>query len=273
MPHTNRGRHEHGQNFLVDHRIIRRITSLVDDVPGPIVELGAGDGALTLPLVDSGRSVVAVEIDVSRAQRLESRLRQRVVGQPSRARQSSSAVRVVVHDMLDYRFTDPETVVVSNVPFHLTTALLRKLLADRGWRHAVLLTQWEVARRRAGVGGASLMTALWWPWFEFTVHERVPARSFRPVPSVDGGLFTIVRRAHPLVDDRRDYQSFVKRVFTGPGRGLRGAARTAGRTSSAQLARWARDNGLPSNALPRDLNAEQWAGLWRLCRADGPRPR
>jgi 23S rRNA (adenine-N6)-dimethyltransferase len=105
-------------------------------------------------------------------------------------------------------------VIAGNLPFHLTTAMLRRILHGPGWTDAVLLVQWEVARRRAGVGGATMMTAQWWPWFEFGLVRKVSASSFRPRPSVDGGLITIRRRADPLVapSDRRRYQAMVHRA-------------------------------------------------------------
>ncbi len=75
-------------------------------------------------------------------------------------------------------------VIVGNIPYHLTAPILRRLLSRPRWHDAILLTQWEVARKRAGVGGGTMMTAQAAPWFEFALHGRVPARSFRPVPNV-----------------------------------------------------------------------------------------
>src|SRR5690606_4047610 len=87
------------------------------------------------------------------------------------------------------------------------------------WRHAVLLTQWEVARKRAGVGGSTMMTAQCGPWFTFTLHGRVPSTGFAPRPSVDGGVVQITRRTEPLIPlkQRNAYERFVRAVFTGPG--------------------------------------------------------
>jgi 23S rRNA (adenine-N6)-dimethyltransferase len=111
-----------------------------------------------------------------------------------------------------------------------------------------------VARRRAGVGGATMMTAQWWPWFEFALVQRVPASAFRPSPTVDGGLMTIARRPDPLVAaaDRREYQAMVHRVFTGRGRGLGQILRRQGLAG----------NDIRPSALPRDLTAVQWAALF-----------
>ncbi len=243
------GRHELGQNFLVDRRVIAHVGELVAGTTGPIVEVGAGDGALTLPLSRYGRPVTAVEVDSGRARRL--------------ARRVPANVTVVNADILRFRLPRHPHVVVGNLPFHLTTSIMRRLLSASDWRTAVLLVQWEVARRRAGVGGASMLTAAWWPWYAFEVHARVPARAFRPAPSVDGGLLTMTRRAVPLVAERGPYQDLVRRVFTGRGRGLTEILERTGRLDRQAVRAWASDTRVTPHALPKDLTAGQWASLWR----------
>ncbi|MEU1539934.1 rRNA adenine N-6-methyltransferase family protein [Actinacidiphila glaucinigra] len=133
------GRHELGQNFLTDRTVIASIEALVAATSGPIVEIGPGDGALTLPLSRTGRPLTAVEIDPRRAQRLQRRL--------------PRGAHVVNTDVLRYRFPREPHVIVGNLPFHLTTTIMRRVLAADRWDSAVLLVQWEVARRRAGIGG------------------------------------------------------------------------------------------------------------------------
>ncbi len=255
MSPPHQGRHEHGQNFLHDRGVIDTVVEIVARTDGPILEVGAGDGALTLPLQRLGRPLTAIEVDARRAARL--------------ARRTSAATRVVDADFLQYRLPRAPHVIVGNLPFHLTTAMLRRILHGPGWTDAVLLVQWEVARRRAAVGGATMMTAQWWPWFEFALVRRVSADSFRPRPSVDGGVMTISRRAEPLVDarDRRSYQAMVHRVFTGRGHGIAQIlARGPGRLNTRQ---WLRENNIRASALPRDLSAAQWADLFASSRRLG----
>ncbi len=235
------GRHELGQNFLHHRPTIDRIVRLVRATDGPILEIGAGDGAITRQLATLGRDVRAVDLDEHRVHRLRRRL-------PS--------VSVVHGDALRVPLDRP--VVVGNLPFHLTTPILRRLLTDGRWADAVLLTQWEVARKRAGVGGRTMLTAQTVPWFDFTLHGRVPADAFRPKPGVDGGLLTISRRPGPLVDpaERAAYERFVRQAFTGRGRGIEqilGAGPWRARLRAA---------GVPPSALPRDLTPDQWAALW-----------
>lgn len=239
--------------------MIGRVLALVDAAPGPVVELGAGGGALTRPLAGLGRSLTAIELDPRRAEALSRDLNRDLGG----------TVQVVRADVLTWRHPSHAHVVVGNVPFHLTTAILRKLLAEPTWSVAVLLTQWEAARRRCGVGGTSQLTVQWTPWYEFRLDRRVPAQAFRPVPSVDGGLFTIHRRPAPLVPgaERRAYQAWVAEVFGGRGRGLTQVlARTRHPLPSARARRWLAQRGFAADALPGRLDADDWADLWREVR-------
>jgi 23S rRNA (adenine-N6)-dimethyltransferase len=172
--------------------------------PLPVLELGAGSGAITDALVQAGLAVTAVELDPGQARRLRDTF--------------SGRADVVTADMLRFTYADGPHHVVSNVPFGITTPLLRRLLAQQRWHTAVLILQWEVARKRAGVGGTTMLTASWWPWYEFTLDRRVPASAFRPPPAVDAGILVMRRRAEPLIagEECRACQQLVRAVFTGP---------------------------------------------------------
>ena len=228
------GPHELGQNFLVDPGVAARIAGLVP--PGPVVELGPGDGALTRHLARRPDPLTVVELDDGRARSLR--------------RTFGGRVDVVHGDMLAFRYTEPHQ-IASNVPFGITTPVLRHVLGQTAWQNAVLLLQWEVARKRAAVGGTTLLTASWWPWYEFGLAGRVPASAFRPRPAVDGGLLVVNRRARPLVGpaDRQAYQRLVTDAFRGDrlGQTLRGRP---------GIRRWAA-------ARPRDLDADDWAAVFQ----------
>ena len=128
----------------------------------------------------------------------------------------------------------------------------------------MLVTQWEVARKRAGVGGTTQLTAQWWPWFTFTLDRRVPSTAFRPRPNVDGGLLLIDRRREPLLPESelRDFQSWVATVFSSRGRGVAEILRRNGVPAAlagqiaGQIARRRRRS--QALVLPRDLRAEDW---------------
>ena len=159
--------------------------------------------------------------------------------------------------------------------------MLRRILHGPGWTDAVLLVQWEVARRRAAVGGATMMTAQWWPWFEFGLGPKgFRRRRSGREPSVDGGLMTIGRRADPLVDaaDRRRYQAMVHQVFTGRGRGI---AQILSRqiATTGHVRNWLRDNDVradrrcrgtcPPHSGRRCSRLPAGSAIWRLPTASG----
>ncbi|MFF4756216.1 23S ribosomal RNA methyltransferase Erm [Streptomyces sp. NPDC002514] len=260
MPTYRHGRHEFGQNFLTDNSVIDAIVGLVSRTDGPIVEIGPGSGALTLPLQTLGRPITAVELDRGQARSLGGRV-------------DPHTTTVVHEDFLRYRLPRFPHTVVGNLPFHLTTAMLRRLMHAERWSTAVLVTQWEVARRRAGVGGATMMTAQWWPWYEFTLERRVPCAAFTPRPGVDAGLMVVRRLSEPLLAPaaRHAYQGFVHAVFTGRGHGLRQILpRLAPPHRADAVRRWLAAQRFGSTPLPRDLSARQWAELFTVVRRPPP---
>lgn len=246
------GRHELGQNFLTHKPTLTRLTDLVAQTDGPILEIGAGDGALTRRLATLDRPLTAIDIDEHRVDTLRRRL---------------SGIHVEHADAMTFPLAAP--VVVGNIPFHLTTPLLRRILNSRDWQRTILLTQWEVARKRAGVGGSTMMTAQSGPWYQFSLQGRVPAWAFSPQPSVDGGILDIVRRGPPLIptEQKKAYEHFVKAVFTGRGRNLPQIVRHAWGKNPGRVKSALGTARVPHGALPRDLTAEQWAALWRALNA------
>lgn len=123
-----------------------------------MVDLGAGDGALTLPLVGRGCRVLAVELHPRRA----SRLRERVEGSP---------VAVLELDVAAFRWPGHPFRVVANPPYAGINVLVRRLLAVRQLRSADLVVAEGVARGLAGryAGRVELGT-------------RLPAQAFRNRP-------------------------------------------------------------------------------------------
>ncbi|MDU0479566.1 23S ribosomal RNA methyltransferase Erm [Staphylococcus chromogenes] len=246
------GRHEHGQNFLIDTTIVNVCVQHVARTSGPIVEIGPGSGALTFPMSRLGRPIIAVEIDAAMVKTL------------NRAK-SGGSIDILHADFLSYQLPTYPHVVAGNIPFSLTTAILRKLLRAPGWTDAVLLMQWEVARRRAGVGGVTMMTAQWAPWFTFELGERVPRSAFKPRPNVDGGILLISRVDEPEVSvkDQKAFQAMVHSVFTGKGRGLAEILVRARLFESKTLARRGLESrGISASALPPNLSRIDWVDLF-----------
>ncbi|MFB7588047.1 23S ribosomal RNA methyltransferase Erm [Streptomyces sp. NPDC056169] len=243
-------RRELGQNFLQDDRAVRNLVRQVEGDGRHVLEIGPGKGAITEELLHSFDTVTAVEMDPHWAAHVRKKF-------------SGERVTVFQGDFLDFRFPSEIDTVIGNVPFGITTQILRCLLESTDWQSASLIVQWEVARKRAGHSGGSLLTTSWAPWYEFEVHDRVRAASFRPMPSVDGGILTIRRRPRPLLPESacRAFQNFAEAVFTGRGRGL---AEILRRHIPRQSYRPLADrHGIPDGGLPKDLTLTQWVALFQ----------
>lgn len=239
-------RRELSQNFLHDAHVAKQVCDLLVGSRLPVVELGAGAGAVTSELVRRGHRVTAVELDSHWATVLRRRF--------------GTSIDVVRADILRFRFPGHPHNVVSNVPYAITTDVLRTLFRQNAWEVAVLMVQWEVARKRSG---PTMLTASWWPWYGVTLVRRVPARAFQPVPRVDSGVLRVERRAVAMLptEERPGYQRFVQAVFTGRGAGLAGILRH--HLPRQTMRRWAQEHGVDLTGLPRDLTASQWVALYR----------
>src|SRR5262249_30161972 len=170
-----------------------------------VVEIGAGAGALTLPLARRGLEVTALERDGEWVRFLRTRLS----GTPN--------VRVFEADVLRWRFPAAPFRVVGSVPFGVTTEILRRLFDDPRTPlvRADLVVQWEVARKRSESPPATLLSAAWAPWWRFRLGRRIPASAFRPEPSIDAGLLTVTRREPALLpaEAARAYGRFLRKEW------------------------------------------------------------
>ena len=169
-----------------------------------VVEVGSGSGSITLALARRGVDLIAVEHDFVWARHL----RQRVL------EAGFSNVRVAAADFHTFRLPEVPFRVVGSLPFGQTTSILSQLLDDPALplTRADLILQWEVARKRALQPPRTLRSAAWAPWWEFHLGRRIRARSFRPIPRVDSGVLSVVRRHPPLLpeDMAGSYAGFVR---------------------------------------------------------------
>jgi 23S rRNA (adenine-N6)-dimethyltransferase len=145
-----------------------------------VLDVGAGLGALTAPLVDAGARVIAVEAHPARAAELRGRFGRRVT--------------VVVADAADLRLPRHPFHVVADPPFAVTSALLRRLV-DPGSRllGAHLVLQEAAARRWAGPDAPA--AARWHRAFTPSLGQQVPRTAFRPPPTVGARVLVLRRRA------------------------------------------------------------------------------
>lgn len=159
----------------------RRLVADAGIRPGDlVVDIGAGTGAVTAPLVAAGARVIAVELHPQRAAALRERF-------------ADDDVTVVRADAADLRLPRRPFRVVANPPFAVTTQVLRRLLGP-GSRlvRADLVVQRAAAHRWAA--GRAPGAGRWARDYQLGVGRPIPRRAFTPRPPVDCTTLVVSRR-------------------------------------------------------------------------------
>ena len=193
-----------GQNFVVDANTVRRIVRVAGVGPEDVVvEVGPGLGSLTLALLPEVSRVVAVEVDPT----LAAALPQTVA---SLAPQHADRLSLVHADALTVReLRDPQpTALVANLPYNISVPVVLGFLQHFPTiRRVLVMVQLEVAERLAATPGSKVygVPSLKAAWYADVRLAGTVGRSvFWPVPNVDSGLVSLVRRDPPVTDARRE---------------------------------------------------------------------
>ncbi len=248
-----------GQNFVHDPNTVRRIVTLAEVGPEDVViEVGPGLGSLTLGLLETGATVIAIEIDTLLAEQLPKTVEDRFPSGINRLHvvtsdaldvtelpmsestkleapgESSSPDSTSIEDQLQptkvpqSTKTQQPTKVVANLPYNVSVPVLLHLLETfDSWTEGLVMVQLEVADRlvaEAGtkVYGAPSVKLAWYADSEKV--GTVPPKVFWPVPNVDSGLVKISRRPAPeTTASRKTVFEVVDAAFGQRRKMLRGA--------------------------------------------------
>src|SRR5215210_6246736 len=191
-----RARHGLSQNFLADPDVLEAIVAEAGPLPGGrILEIGPGLGLLTGALLGEGAVVTAVELDTG----LAALLRDRFAPELEEGR-----LTLIEGDALDQdlnRLVEPPYDVVANLPYHITSPILHRLLGERPRpSRLVLMVQREVAERIAAPPGQMSYLSVFVQYHaRVRVAFTVPGSAFEPEPAVESAVIVV----EPYPDDDR----------------------------------------------------------------------
>ncbi len=183
-----RARHALSQNFLADVDVLDAILAAADPGPDrPVLEIGPGLGLLTAGLLDAGATVTAVELDRGLVGFLRDRFAEPI---------EAGALTLIEGDALDQELVRllPEPYdVVANLPYHITSPILHRLLGEppRPGR-LVLMVQREVAERIAAPPGKMSYLSVFVQYHaRVRVAFAVPPAAFEPEPAVESAVIVV----------------------------------------------------------------------------------
>ncbi len=239
-----RNRIKYSQNFLTNTQLVESLverTSISSD--DTVIEIGAGEGIFTKSLIKKAGKVIAFELDDDFFRKLSQKF------------QNEKSLELKPEDFLDSQLPANRYKVFSNIPFNITSAIIKKLtLENNSPDDSYLIVQKEAAMKFAGKPmdiTNSQLSVILYPWFEFRLVYTFKSADFFPRPRVDTVLLQIKKRGQSLVKNRNKYEDFVTYAFNQPKPNI-----AEGLSKIMKIK--------PTNSKPSELNFDDWVNLFEL---------
>lgn len=247
-----------GQNFLVDQNSLKKIVDSAEvGKEDTVLEIGAGLGNLTRLLAQAARRVVAVEID------------HKLIPPLQEVMSRHENCEIIEGDILELNpaviIGESGYLVVANIPYYITSAIIRHLLTNESKPKRLVLTmQSEVAKRICAEPGDLSLLALSVQVFG-TPHimASIPAAAFFPPPKVDSSTLRVDIFPEPLMTDRQLTLFFrlAKAGFLQKRKMLRNTMAAGLHLSPAQAEELLQSAGIDPARRAQTLDLVEWRTL------------
>ena len=247
-----------GQSFLQDPLALEKIVSAAEIQPtDTVLEIGPGLGSLTRYLAVSAREVIAVELDPNLLPPLKAVL------------SPYQNVRFVHGDILElslkYLIAEKNYLVVANIPYYITSAVIRHLLEGEAKPRRIVLTiQKEVAQRICALpGDMSLLALSVQVYGKPRIVARIPAGAFFPAPKVDSAVLRVDIYATPLIKPELldTFFQLIKAGFSQKRKTLRNSLSSGLHISPAETANLLARANIDPQRRAETLSIEEWEHL------------
>lgn len=247
-----------GQNFLHDPQALEKIVNSATLSPDEIiVEVGPGTGTLTTQLAQTGNRVIAVEVD----QRLRPILNQQLDPYPNAEVVYEDILNVDVAALVDHQ----PYVVVANVPYYITSAILRHFLESRHKPRRMIITmQLEVAERLISQpGDMSVLSVSVQFYGKPSIIAKLKPGVFWPRPEVDSAVISVDVYETPPVDipDEKRFFRVVRAGFGQKRKQLRNSLSGGLAIKGAEADELLAQAEIDPRRRAETLSLEEWARL------------
>jgi 16S rRNA (adenine1518-N6/adenine1519-N6)-dimethyltransferase len=263
-PKTVYAKKSFGQNFLVDRNYISKIIHALNPQTGEIIiEIGAGRGALTEILIESGANAIAIELE----REMISVLRRRFTGKENFQLVESDAL-VIDYSSFIVHSSSLKLKLVANLPYNISTAILQKLIEQRHcFSEMVLMFQREVVERitaRVGNSERGFLTILTKAYLTAEKLFDVPPNAFSPAPKV----WSAVVRLTPKIDIAIENEKLFRQIVSAGFRQKRKTIANNLKSEFENIEEVLGECAVDPQRRAETLTLEEWKCLAK-CKADG----
>ncbi len=253
-----------GQNFLIDPIALERVIAAAGiSSQDTILEVGPGLGSLTRYLAALAKKIVAVELDP------------RLIPPLEKVLESYTNVTIVNGDILKLEpselVSESSYAVVANIPYYITSALIRHLLEAKVRPSRMVLTiQYEVAKRICSQPGEmSLLSLSVQVYGQPHLAARVPAGAFYPAPKVDSAVVCIDLYPHTVIPNTslQAFFSLIKAGFGQKRKTLRNALAAGLGWEVADTEMLLIQAGIDPKCRAETLSLEEWSRMVKRYRS------
>jgi 16S rRNA (adenine1518-N6/adenine1519-N6)-dimethyltransferase len=240
-----------GQNFLIDNNILQKIIDASDIKPTDVIlEVGPGVGTLTQELAKKAKLVIAVEKDEVMCKILKENLK------------DFKNIKIINEDILKFKTEEKKYKVIANIPYYLTSPLIRKFLEEGTQpEEIILMIQKEVAQRICSkVPDMNLLAVSVQFYADPKIIFNVSKNSFWPIPKIDSAIIKIT----PNNSNNINPESFFKVVkagFSQPRKQLGGNLSRVLKMKKEEINKLLSKNNLTPNQRAETLTISDWQNL------------
>ena len=186
-----------GQNFLIDKNIANNICSLISNHNLNILEIGPGDGKLTTKIIDKQPNCLdLVEIDRDLIENLNTNFK------------DYKFINLYNEDILKFKFNKIYDLVISNLPYNLSSKILEKLiLLNNNPKTMILMFQKEFADRLLD-DNLNSINSLVRCFFEIKHKFNVSKNCFRPVPKIESSVLKF-KKLKKILIEKNEIENFI----------------------------------------------------------------
>jgi 23S rRNA (adenine-N6)-dimethyltransferase len=232
---------QYSQHFLRSPRLVKELVGhSTISKHDTVYDIGAGSGVITAVLATRAKQVVAVEYEPATAQKLQANMRQ------------YNNVTVIQNDFMTMPLPEGSYKIFANIPFHLSSPIVRKLTEAEHAPDAIyLIVQKQFGQKLIPdtdrfTGQLGIMIG---PRYTARIRGRLQKTDFMPAPAVDTVMLELLKRPEPLLPlhDLPRYRRFVEECFSTPAK--------FAKTPRVQI-------GLPLDIKPSQVKLAQWIALF-----------